>query len=250
MEQINDLVGYKNLKIYQNDELNSFSVDSMILASFATIKKSTKRILDIGTGNAPIPLYLTIRTKALIFGIEIQEELYKLAEKSVKINMKGKQISIIHDDLKNLGNHFELHTFDLVLSNPPFFKASELSHINPNEAKAIARHEIMATLDDVIKQASLMLNNNGVFSMVHRPDRLSDIITTMRKYRIEPKRIRFVYPNEEKESNQVLVEGIYCGKPDGLKIMKPLYVHPRQDINKDEIIKIYNGAIKEWGICS
>ena len=159
--------------------------------------------------------------------------------------MKGKQISIIHDDLKNLGNHFELHTFDLVVSNPPFFKASELSHKNPNEAKAIARHEIMATLDDVIKEASLMLNNNGVFSMVHRPDRLTDIICTMRKYKIEPKRIRFVYPCEDKEANQVLVEGIYCGKPDGLKVIKPLYVHPRHDINKDEIIKIYNGSVKE-----
>lgn len=245
MEEIHELLGIPKIKIYQNDELNSFSVDSMILGSFATIKKSTKRILDLGTGNAPIPLYLTLRTDAKIFGVEIQQELYKLAVKSVKINMKEEQINLICDDLKNISNHFDLHTFDLVVSNPPFFKANEDSHINPNEVKAIARHEIKANLDDFIQCASLMLKNGGFLSIVHRPDRLSDIICTMRKYKIEPKRIRFVYPDEYSESNQVLVEGIYCGKLDGLKILKPLYIHPKFDINKDEIVDIYNGEQKE-----
>ena len=245
MEVIHELLGIPKIKIYQDEELNSFSIDSMILASFATVKKSFKNILDLGTGNAPIPLYLTLRTDAKIFGVEIQTKLYELAEKSVKINMKGKQIMLINDDLNNLLNYFEPHTFDLVVSNPPFFKVTESSHINPNEVKQIARHEVKTNLDEICKMGALMLKDSGYFSLVHRPERLTDILTTMRKYKIEPKRIRFVYPSEDKESNQVLVEGILNGKPDGLKVLKPLYVHPKEDINKDEIKDIYNGILKE-----
>jgi len=245
MEVIHELLGVPGIKIYQDDDLNPFSIDSMLVASFATIKPGIKKILDLGTGNAPIPLYLTLRTKAMIYGVEIQQSVYELGLKSVKINMKGEQIKLINDDLKNCLNHFESHSFDLVISNPPFFKVDSTSHLNPNECKKIARHEVMTNLDEICKTAALMLKNKGIFSIVHRSERLSDIIVCMKKYKLEPKRIRFVYPFENSMSNQVLVEATYNGRPDGLKILKPLYVHPKNACNEDEIRNIYNGVIKE-----
>ena len=250
MEVIHELLGVPKIQIVQDDELNTFSIDSNLIAYFATIKQGFKRILDLGTGNAPIPLYLTLRTNATIYGIEIQDCLYELAKKSVKINMKEDQIHLIKDDLANANNHFESHSFDLVISNPPFFKVNESSHTNPSMVKKICRHEVKTNLDMITHVASQMLKSGGYFAIVHRTSRLNDIIVTMKKYHIEPKRIRFVYPNESSESNQVLVEGILNAKPDGLKVLRPLYVHPKETCNQGEIIDIYNGVIKEWFLCS
>ena len=245
MEVIHELLGIPKIKIVQDDELNMFSVDSMLVASFVTIKPSVKSIVDFGTGNAPIPLYLTLRTNAHIYGIELQDCLYELAKKSVKINMKEEQISLICDDLANATAHFGLHSIDVVVSNPPFFKANETSHTNPNESKAISRHEIKTNLDVICLTASKILKSGGVLALVHRTSRLNDIVVTMKKYHIEPKRIRFVYPNESEMSNQVLVEGILNAKPDGLMVLKPLYIHPTNACNKDEILNIYNGVIEK-----
>lgn len=245
MIELHELLGIEKIKIYQDSELNPFSIDSMLVASFVSLKKSVSNILDIGCGNAPIPLYLTLRTNSHITGIEIQKSIYELAVKSVKINKKDNQIFLINDDLKNINNYFKPKSFDVVVSNPPFFKVSDTSHINPNEAKAIARHEVLTNLGEVIKTSSAMLKDLGVFAMVHRPERLSEIINTLIKYHIEPKRIRFVYPNESSLANMVLIEGVKCGKSGGLKVLKPLYIHPILESNKDEILDIYNGVIKE-----
>lgn len=245
MVELHELLGIEKIKIYQDSELNPFSIDSMLVASFVSLKKNVSNILDIGCGNSPIPLYLTLRTNSRITGIEIQKSIYELAVKSVKINKKDNQIFLINDDLKNINNYFKPKSFDVVVSNPPFFKVSDTSHVNPNEAKAIARHEILTNLDEVIKTSSTMLKDLGVFAMVHRPERLSEIINTLIKYHIEPKRIRFVYPNESSLANMVLIEGVKCGKSGGLKVLKPLYIHPTIESNMDEILDIYNGVIKE-----
>lgn len=245
MVEIDELLGVPGIKIYQDNELNPFSIDSIVLASFVTVKKSVRNILDIGSGNAPIALYLTLRTNAHISGIEIQNSIYELGLKSVKINKKEDQISLINDDLKNIENYFPKASFDTIVSNPPFFKVNDTPHINSNEAKAIARHELTTNLDEVIKHASLMLKDTGNLALVHRPERLSEIISTMIKYHIEPKRLRFIYPNEDENSNMVLIEGIKMGKPSGLKVLKPLYIHPKYEHNRDEILNIYNGVIKE-----
>lgn len=238
MIKINDLLGYDGLKIYQNPEMFSFSIDSMLLASFASVKKNTKNIIDLCSGNAPIPMYLTLRSDAKIYGVEIQKEAYDLAIKSIELN-KLSQIEMINDNLIDISKRFEHEMFDLVTCNPPFFKYNESSNVNKNDFLTVARHEVFVNLDQIVNEAFKLLKNGGCFAMVHRPDRLVDIIQTFRKYHIEPKRLRFVYPRVNKECNHILIEGIKNANEGGLKILNPLYVYDG-DSWTDEIKEIYN----------
>lgn len=224
MEVVNYLLGYKNLKIVQNTDMFNFSLDSVLLPNFVTLNKNTAKILDIGCGNAPIPLILSTKTSAKIIGVEIQKDVYELALKTVKMNDLDKQIEIINDDINNMYTYFETESFDTVVCNPPYFKVATTPNLNSIEYKTIARHEIKLNLEQIINIAKKVLKNNGNIAMVHRPERLSDIITIMRKNNIEPKRIRFVYPKETKEANILLIEGVKNGRP-GLKILPPLYSH-------------------------
>lgn len=224
MEVVNYLLDYKNLKIVQNTDMFNFSLDSVLLPNFVTLNKNTAKILDIGCGNAPIPLILSTRTSAKIIGVEIQKDVYELALKTVKMNDLDKQIEIINDDINNIYTYFETESFDTVVCNPPYFKVATTPNLNTIEYKTIARHEIKLNLEQIINIAKKVLKNNGNIAMVHRPERLSDIITIMRKNNIEPKRIRFVYPKETKEANILLIEGVKNGRP-GLKILSPLYSH-------------------------
>lgn len=224
MEVVNYLLGYKNLKIVQNTDMFNFSLDSVLLPNFVTLNKNTAKILDIGCGNAPIPLILSTKTSAKIIGVEIQKDVYELALKTVKMNDLEKQIEIINDDINNMYTYFETESFDTVVCNPPYFKVATTPNLNSIEYKTIARHEIKLNLEQIISIAKKVLKNNGNIAMVHRPERLSDIITIMRKNNIEPKRIRFVYPKETKEANILLIEGVKNGRP-GLKILPPLYSH-------------------------
>lgn len=240
MEVINELLGYPKLKIYQDSERFNFSIDSMIVASFATIKYNTKKIIDLGTGNAPIPLYLTLRTKAHIDAVEIQEGSYNLAKKSIEINNLADRISLYHDDIRGIYKKLGHQKYDLVISNPPFFKYKEGSNINKNDYKTIARHEVMLDLDSLCQEVIMLLNNGGSFVMVHRPDRLADIICHLRKYNLEPKRIRFVYPKYGCEANHVLIESKRSTQQGGLKVLPPLVIHNEDGTHTDEILKIYN----------
>ena len=224
METINDLLNYNGLKIVQNTDMFNFSLDSVLLPNFVTLNKNTAKILDIGCGNAPIPLILSTKTSAKIIGVEIQKDVYELALKTVKMNDLEKQIEIINDDINNIYTYFETESFDTVVCNPPYFKVATTPNLNTIEYKTIARHEIKLNLEQIINIAKKVLKNNGNIAMVHRPERLSDIITIMRKNNIEPKRIRFVYPKETKEANILLIEGVKNGRP-GLKILPPLYSH-------------------------
>ena len=235
----NELLGREKYQICQDPEVFNFSLDSMLLAYFTTISKNVKTICDLCTGNAPIPMYLTLRTNAKIVGVEIQEYISKLANMSIEKNNLENQITIINDNLININQKIGKHTFDLVTCNPPFFKIGN-NHVNPNDAKAIARHEILANLDDIVKEASLLLNSKGRFSMVHRPDRLLEIIDTFRKYHIEPKRIQFVYPKINSECNHILIEGIKDGSEGSLRILPPLYVYKEDGKWTEEVLKIYN----------
>ena len=238
MKVLNDLLDYNNMKIYQDDEYFNFSLDSVLLANFVTLKTRVKNIIDLGTGNAPIPLIMTTRTDAKIYGLELQKEIYELAKESVSINNLDNKIELINDDIKNLRNHFEQGFFDVITCNPPYFKVSKDSNLNENEIKTNARHETKITLEEVISISKQMLNNNGVLALVHRTDRLIEIIDLMKKNNIEPKRIRFVYPKVGEESNLVLVEGRKNGNV-GLKILPPLIAHENNGDYSKEVKEMF-----------
>ncbi len=220
----NYLLGYKDMFIMQDTDYFNFSLDSVLLANFVTLNKNITKIMDIGCGNAPIPLILSTKTAANILGVEIQKDLYDLALESVKMNNKEHQINIVNDDINNLYLNIESDTYDVITCNPPYFKFNENSNINYNEHKTIARHEVALDLEKLFKISKKILKNNGIISIVHRPERLIEIIEVMKKNNIEPKRIRLIYPKREKEANILLIEGVKNGKP-GLKIMAPLYSH-------------------------
>ena len=224
MEITNYLLGYKDKYIVQNTQMFNFSLDSILLPNFVTLNKNIKKILDIGCGNAPIPLILSTKTDALITGVEIQKKVYDLAVKSVKINNLEKQINIINADINEIYNQFETESFDVITCNPPFFKVSAKSNLNKSDYKTIARHEIKLNLDDIFKISKKLLKNNGYVAIVHRPERLLDILNSMQKYNIEPKKIQFIYPKTNMEANILLVEGMKNGKK-GLKVLNPIYTH-------------------------
>lgn len=238
MEVLNYLLGYKNLKIYQDNKMFNFSLDSVLLPNFVTINKSMKKILDIGTGNAPIPLILSTKTSAKIIGVEIQQEVFELAKKSIDYNKLNNQIEIINGDIKQVYKNWESDVFDAITCNPPFFKLEENSHLNDSKHKSIARHEIELSLNDIMVISKKLLKNGGVLAIVQRPERLIEIIDLMRKNNIEPKRIQFVFPKTNSDANIMLIEGRKNGKP-GLKIMNPIYSHKENGEYTDQLKKYF-----------
>ena len=236
---INDLLNYNNLKIIQNKDYFNFSLDSVLLPNFVLLSPNTKNILDLCTGNAPIPLILSTKTKANIIGVEIQKEIYDLAKKSVKLNNIN-SISLINDDVKNITKKFETDSFDIITCNPPYFKCNENSILNDNDIKSIARHELKVNIEDIIRISKKLLKNGGSLNIVHRTDRLIEIIDLMKKNNLEPKRIQFIYPKKNNDSNIVLIDGRKNGKP-GLKILKPLIVHNEDGSYTKEVLNLFGG---------
>ena len=238
MEKNNYLLGYKNLRVYQDSEMFNFSLDSVLLPNFVTINKNIKNILDIGCGNLPVSLILTTKTDASITAVEIQKDVYDIALKNLELNNKKDQINIINADIRDLYKNFETEYYDVIVCNPPFFKVSKDSHLNKNDYKPIARHEVFLNLDDLFSISKKILKNNGIISIVHRPERLLDIICAMRKYNIMPKKIQFVYPKKDKEANILLIEGTKNGN-SGMKILPPLFVHNEDGSYTDEVKKYF-----------
>lgn len=238
MKVTNYLLGYENLKIIQDNEMFNFSLDSVLLPNFITLNESTKKILDIGTGNAPIPLILSQKTKANIIGLEIQKEVSEMAKESIKINNLENQITIINEDIRKYYKNALPEYFDIITCNPPYFEIKETSRLNKNDYKSLARHEITLNLEDILKISRKLLKNGGTLGLVHRPERLIDILTVMRKYNIEPKKIRLIYPRKNKEANILLIEGKKNGKK-GLKILPPLYSHNKDGSYTEEIQKYF-----------
>jgi len=238
MKVINYLLGYKNLKIVQDNEMFNFSLDSVLLPNFVTINKKIDRILDIGCGNAPIPLILSTKTNAHITGVEIQKEVYNLASESISINKKEDRITIINKDINDYYKEVETDSFDVITCNPPFFKYIETSNINKNDYKTIARHEIKLNLRELFTIAKKLLKNNGVIAIVHRPERFVEVIQEMKKNNIEPKKVQFVYPKKNMEANIMLIEGSKNGNP-GLKILPPIYTHLDNGEYSDEIKRYF-----------
>lgn len=234
---INDLVYFKNIKIVQNKNYFNFSLESILLPNFVEITPNTKNILDLCTGNAPIPLVFSTMTKAKIYGVELQKEIFDLAKESVELN-KINNIELINDNANNMINKFETDTFDIITCNPPYFEYDDNSKINDNEIKSIARHEIHLKLEDIFKISKKLLKNGGSICIVHRTSRFLEIVDLMKKYNIEPKRVRFIYPKINSESNLVLIDGRKNGKK-GLKLLPPLFVHNNDGSYTEEVLKMF-----------
>ena len=214
-------------------------MDSILLSDFAKKIKSKSKVVDLGTGTGIIPILLTGKTDAeKIYGIEIQKEVAQMAKRSVELNKLEEKIEIINENILNLKNILKKGSIDAIVTNPPYKKANT-GIVNEENKKLISRHEITATLDDFIEMSSYLLKDFGEFYMVHRPERLVDILNIMRAKKIEPKKIRMVNPNINKKSNLVLIKGVKCGKPF-LEVEKNLYVYNLDGTYTEEILKIYN----------
>ena len=235
-ETIDDLQ-LKGLKLIQKKDAFRFGVDAVLLSEFANIKKNF-RVIDLCTGTGIVPfLILGKYGPKEIVGVEVQEEITEMANRSVILNQVEDKIKFINRNLKDVEFLKQLGRFDALTVNPPY-KLNNSGIINPSDVLAIARHEILCDLEDVIYSARILLKDNGRMYMVHRPERLADILNLMRKYKIEPKRIRMVHPNTKKAPNIVLVEG----QRDGGHFLKwdpPLYVYDDNGEYSDEINRIY-----------
>ncbi len=235
-ERIDDLQrnGYK---IIQNEKKFCFGMDAVLLSGFVSVKQG-ERILDIGTGTGIIPILLEAKTDGEHFtGLEIQEESAEMASRSVAFNGLSDKIDIICDDINNAGELFAPGSFDVITTNPPYMIGKH-GLTGDNREKAIARHEIYCTLEDIVREGSRLLKDKGRFYMVHRPFRLVEIFNTLTKYRLEPKRLKMVHPFIDKEPNMVLLEALKGGN-SRLTVEKPLIVYKEPGVYMDEIYDIY-----------
>lgn len=234
-----DSLNNRGTMIFQNDQFFSFSTDAILLSRFASIPKSGK-IVDLCAGNGAIALNIADLTKANITLIELQEELAQLAQKSINFNNFQNQLSIMNINLNNSLNFISHDSIDSIVCNPPYFKASKKSNQNPNQHLAIARHELKTNFDEICFIASKLLKTKGHFNLVHRPDRFLEIISTLQKYNLTPKRIQFVYPNISKEANMLLIDAIKGGSTDGIKFLPPLYIYDQNGNYTKEVLKFYD----------
>lgn len=237
-EVVNNLLN-KNLKIIQRTDFFNFSLDSLLVANFLSVGRGVNKIVDLGTGNGAIPLFLSERTKAKITGIEIQKISAELAKRNIELNNLSEQIEIINDDMKNWKKYFKTGSQDAVVSNPPFFKFHGNEELlNDLDQLTLARHEISITLEEIIETASFLLKDKGYFAMVHRPDRFLEILDTMRKYGIVPKKVRFCHSKIDKQAKILLVEGIKFGA-EGLTVLPPLISHNSDGKYSQEVLELF-----------
>ncbi len=235
-ERIDDLQrnGYQ---IIQDPEKFCFGMDAVLLSGFVRVRSGAK-VLDMGTGTGIIPLLVEAKTQAAhISAIEIQEESADMARRSVRLNGLENKIDIVTGDLREADKFFDAASFDVITCNPPYM-IGQHGLTNPDAPKAIARHEILCTLEDVVRTAAKLLKPGGAFCMVHRPFRLAEIICVMTEYKLEPKRMKLVYPYIDKEPNMVLIEGCRGGKPR-MTVEKPLIVFQEPNVYTDEICDVY-----------
>lgn len=235
-ERIDELQrnGYQ---IIQNGNGFCFGMDAVLLSGFARVKPG-EQVIDLGTGTGIIPILLEAKTEGKHFtGLEIQYISADMARRSVELNNLSQKISIVEGDIKEAASIFGRASFDVVTSNPPYMTGNH-GLLNPDQPKAIARHEVMCTLEDVVKNAAALLREGGRFYMVHRPFRLAEIMNVMVKYRLEPKRMKLVYPFVDREPNMVLLEGLKGGN-SRITVEKPLIVYKAPGVYTDEIYDIY-----------
>ncbi len=238
-EALHTLLGHRHIRLIQRPDMLCFSLDSILVADFANPGKSVQKIVDLGTGFAPIPLFLTTKTKtAHITGIELQKDAADIAKRNVALNRFERQISIVHDDLKNANRHIEADSVDLVTCNPPFFKVDEDTPLKESPHQAYAKHELGATFKDIASLSARILHPKGRFVFIHRIERLEEILNTLKRHRFSVKRMRFIHPREHKEASLFLCEAMLDGAW-GMRVLPPLIVHNGSNYS-DEVLKIFN----------
>lgn len=240
-ERIDQLMQY-DLSIIQSPQVFSYSLDAVLLGDFVQVRnRDDQKIFDLCSGNGAVALMLSQKTSSHIYGIEIQERLVDMAQRSVHLNHLDKQITMIAQDVKKISKkHYD--SVDLITCNPPYFTLDKGSIINPNEHLAIARHEIFLNLDELLAKISKLLKINGKAYLVHRPDRFLELMEVMQKYGVNPKSVRFIHPHNQANANIVLVEGIKNDKKGGFKMLPPLYVHNEDGSYQEEVRKILYGT--------
>lgn len=222
MERTDDL-GINGLRLIQDTDLFCFGTDSVLLSDFARVS-SGATVVDLCTGNGIIPILLSAKTKAAkIYGIELQKPSFDLAVRNVALNNLESRVEFVHDDIKNWNIYFAHGSVDVITCNPPYMPVNS-GFTNPKDEKAIARHEIMINIEGIMDVSAKLLKFGGHIYMVHRADRLCDIISAMRSRKIEPKRIAFIHPSPEKAPNLILIDGMTGANPS-LKIENPIYVN-------------------------
>lgn len=239
-ERIDDLQR-GGLSIIQSDDHFPFSLDAVLLSHFASLKPRD-RVVDLGTGSAVIPLLLTARSPRItVTGLELRPEVVDMANRSVQLNNLQDRITIVHEDIRQVRSTHPAGSADLVTANPPYLPVGS-GEVSPADGRRIARHELYCTLQDVYGAAGWLLRTGGKFAMVHRPERLAEIISVSRAMRLEPKRLRFVHPLRGREANMVLLESVKNGKP-GLRVEPVIYVHDSNGGYTEEILALYGGGV-------
>ena len=235
-ERIDDLQ-IKDYRIIQKTDGFCFGIDAVLLSDYARVKKKSKGI-DLCSGTGIIPILMEGKYPlAYVEGLEYQEEFAKMAERSVKMNGQEEKVHIVQGDVRNIKTDYERESFDWVTCNPPYM-TGEHGLTNPDYAKAIARHEILCTLEDVVSQAAAVLKDRGRFYMVHRPFRLAEIFQVLMKYKLEPKRMQLVYPYIDREPNMVLIEARKGGN-SRITVERPLIVYEKPGVYTSDILEIY-----------
>ena len=235
-ERIDELQrnGYR---IIQNEKKCCFGMDAVLLSGFARAGKG-ERVLDLGTGTGIIPILMEAKTEGESFtGLEIQKEMAEMAARSVKLNGLEEKVSIIQGDLKEASKRFGKASFDVVTCNPPYMNQNH-GLKNPDEPKAIARHELLCSFEDVAREAAALLKSGGRLYLVHRPHRLTEIFETLRAHKLEPKRMKFVHPFADAEANMVLIEAFRGGRPQ-MRVEAPVIVYEKPGVYTNEIYEIY-----------
>ncbi len=240
-ERIDYLLADRKRRIIQSPSVFSFSIDAVLLSNFVYMPIKRGKVIDLCTGNGVIPLFLSKRSHAELYGLEIQERIYDMAVRNVELNNMEDQITIVQGDLRELPEELAKQRFDVVTCNPPYFPTDEgKKKINENAHLAYARHEILCDLDDVLKACSLLVRSKGKVAIVHRPARMADLMTIGRKYRLEPKKIQLVHPKKGRDANIVLVEYAKDGNPD-LHVLPPIYIHDEDGHYTTEVARILYG---------
>jgi tRNA1(Val) A37 N6-methylase TrmN6 len=235
-----DQLAANDVKIIQSRDVFSYSVDAVLLSRFPNIPKRGQ-ILDLCAGNGAVGLFASSSTNADIIAIEIQDRLADMARRSVQLNDLDQQVRVINDDLSNTLNYLNPSSTELIFCNPPYFKLDESSRVNESEHYLLARHELATNLDEICKISQQVLKTNGHLAMVHRPERFIEIVETMKKYHLVPKRIQFVYPKADRDANMLLIDAIKDGKLGGEKFLPPLILHKADGTYTDEVYQIYYG---------